>query len=179
MGFKQRERYFLLIALICISLFIGDKFIVSPLFKLWKKRTARIVELRNLLEKGDILIDREENLKQRWNSMKERILTGQTSKAENQVLNAVSSWARTSGITINSIKPRWIEDEKEFKKLEFRLFAKGGLESLARFLYELESNPLALKVEDFEVTAPTGNEKELSLNLRFSGLVHYQNQSGG
>jgi len=72
---------------------------------------------------------------------------------------------------VTSLKPRWSRKEKVFRKLEFRATAQGGIGSIARFLYELETDPLPLKVEDVVVTARDGRGDVLALGIRFSGLV--------
>ena len=55
--------------------------------------------------------------------------------------------------------------------LECRADAFGSIQSLARFLYELERDPLALKVDELEITARDSEGQQLSLSVRFSGLL--------
>jgi Tfp pilus assembly protein PilO len=171
MGFNKREKWLILAAVLCIVILGGDRFILSPMLNLWKTRSARITELEESLNKGSILLDREKTLTQRWQEMKGRSLTNEMSSAENQVLNRVSDWARTSGLNVASLRPRWIDEGEESKKLEFGLSATGSMDSVARFLYELERDPLAIRLEDMELVARDDQGRELTFSARFTGLI--------
>jgi hypothetical protein len=99
------------------------------------------------------------------------------SLAEDQVLKSVGRWARDSRLSVTSLKPRWLRDEDDFRKLEFRAAAEGNMESIARFVYELERDPLPLKIEDIEIAARDERGDRLSLGVRFSGLVLMEENS--
>jgi hypothetical protein len=55
--------------------------------------------------------------------------------------------------------------------LECRADAFGNMQALTRFLYDVEKDPLALKVEAVEITTRDNDGQELSLALQVSGLV--------
>jgi Tfp pilus assembly protein PilO len=177
MGFKKREQYLLIAAIVCLSILLGDKFVLSPMVNVWKKRADRIASLKQSLENGEILVEREEALKKAWEDMKSRSLAAKTSSAENQALDSVNDWARTSGLNVTSLKPRWIQGDEEPKKLELRLSAKGDMKSVARFLYELERDSLAFSVEDIEISTNNEQRNELAMNLRFTGLILADDES--
>ena len=111
------------------------------------------------------------DLTRRWNDTNERSLTSEMSVAENRIMNSVSDWAGKSGLEVSSLKPRRMFGEKEFKKLEFRLAATGDMESVTRFLFELETDPLSLKLEDLDITARDNEGRDLALTVRFTGLI--------
>ena len=177
MGFKKREKLLILAALICISLLFGDKLIVSPLIHLWKTHSERITLLQQSLEKGSFLIDRADAIQRMWQDMKKRSLAQEKPNAENQVLNSVNDWARNSGLSVVSLKPRWIESDGQSLQLECRLSATGDMRSLMRFLYEIESDSLALWLEDVEITTRDARGAELDLTARFSGLIVMEEES--
>ena len=55
--------------------------------------------------------------------------------------------------------------------LECRIDALGSMPALTRFLYEVEKDPLALKVESMDITARDNDGQQLSLALQISGLL--------
>ena len=55
--------------------------------------------------------------------------------------------------------------------LECRADASGSLSALTRFLYEIEKDPLALRIDSLEITARDNTGQQLSLNLQVSGLL--------
>jgi hypothetical protein len=54
---------------------------------------------------------------------------------------------------------------------ECRIDAAGDLEHLSRFLYRVEREPMALKLESVELGARDKEGRQLSLGLQLSALV--------
>ncbi len=171
MGPDRRRRVLMVAAIVAVGAVAGDRVILTPLLDFWKARTERVADLEKSLGKGRVLAEREETMKDRWQEMKERSLPVDMSLAEDQVLKSVGRWARDSRLGVTSLKPRWLRDEDDFRKIEFRAAAEGNIESIARFVYELERDPLPLKIEDIEIAARDERGGRLSLSVRFSGLV--------
>ena len=172
MAFRKREQWLALGALICVSAFVGDRFIVSPLTSLWKQRSKRIVELGRQLSTGLALVEREEAIRKRWDTMKEQALPKDKSVSEKQVLQAIDDWIARARLAVSSVKPRWIEEKSQpYKTIECRVAAEGDLASVVRFMYELERDPMALRLEEVEIASREDRGQKLSLSLRFTGLV--------
>ena len=55
--------------------------------------------------------------------------------------------------------------------LNCRLEASGDLGTLSRFVYDLEKDPMALKLESVELSAHDNTGQQLTLDLQISGLV--------
>jgi hypothetical protein len=55
--------------------------------------------------------------------------------------------------------------------LECRADTFGNLASLTRFLYEIEKDPLALKVDAIEIAARDNEGQQLTLGVQISGLL--------
>jgi len=177
MGFKLRERILVIAAVVGIVLLMGDKLIVSPLFRVWKTRAERISQLKQNLENGSVLLERKDAIDRKWRDMNERSLSLDIAAAENKILNAVNRWASQSRLNMTSLKPRWLHDEENSKKLEFRLTGSGDVESVSRFLYEIENDPLAIKLEDIEISSRDDRGRELELSVRFTGLILMKEKS--
>lgn len=170
MGSKNRERMLLIAVAVCLGALGLDKLVITPLTTMWTTRSEKIVELKRSVEKGKQLIAREKRLNERWREMQDQSRTKDLSTTENELMRAVNSWAAASRLTVTSIKPRWIEEEK-CRKLEVRASTTGTIDTITRFLYELECDTQPLKVEDVDISAP--NDKNLTLNceVRFTRLV--------
>jgi Tfp pilus assembly protein PilO len=167
----SRQKALTLVAIGAVALLAGDKLLITPLTGLWKGYASRISELRVNLNQGTSLIAREQVIRGRWDKVRKSVLPTDASAAESKVLTAVERWTRVSGITFTSIKPQWKQNADDYKTLECRVDATGDMESLTRFIYELERDPLALRVEDLEVSARDDNGQQLSLGVRFTALV--------
>jgi len=171
MDLKTRERMLLFAAVICLGVWAGDKLIRSPLANLWKQHSQKIAEIKRFLMKGRALIAREDSLRERWQEMKRHSLPVEVSVAENRVLQSLSHWSQESRIGATSVKPRWTHEEQDHMKMECRAGTQGSIGAVARFLYELERDPLALRVEEIEIAARDDNGRDLTLDVRFTGLL--------
>jgi translation initiation factor IF-2 len=99
------------------------------------------------------------------------MLPNNVSVAENEVLRAFERWSQQSRLSVTSIKPQWKRTADDYMTLECRADAFGSLEALTRFLYDVERDSLALKVEAVEITTRDNEGQQLSLALQVSGLL--------
>jgi hypothetical protein len=170
MKIKNREKFLVIAAISVIVLLAGDRFIVSPLVRAWKARANRIAELTKSLSKGMSLLDREKALRSRWENMKTNALPTDSSVAESELSKAVERWSQESGISISGFKPQAKSHADDYMTLECRADGSGNMQALTRFLYNLEKDHLAFKVEDLEISARDNAGVELALVVRISGL---------
>ena len=171
MNIKNRQHFLGLLALSAVALWAGEKLVYSPLTKSWAARSERLVKLRKSVEQGSKVLEREKVVRERWEQMRANTLTHVLSEGESQVFKSFDRWSRDSGVRVNSIKPQWKRNDDDYMTLECRTDASGNLSTLTRFLYEIEKDPLALKVESVELTARDPGGQQLTLGLTVSGLL--------
>lgn len=171
MKIKNRQRLLVVLAVTAFALLIGDKIVFTPLVNSWKARTVTITELRQKIAKGELLVTREQVVRDRWTQMQHDMLPTETSLAEQQVLKAFDSWAQRSGVSVNSITPQWKRDSDDYMTLECRVDAAGDLETLSQFIYNVEKDTMALKLESVELSASDNNGQLLRLGLQVSGVA--------
>ena len=171
MKIDNRQQLLAVIAIAVVALWASDHLIISPLTRSWEARTARIRELRKSVSQGELLQQRERVIRDRWDSMRTNTLPDNVSAAENEVFKAFDRWSQASQISISSIKPQWKRNEDDYMTLECRADAFGNMSALTRFLYEVEKDPLALRVESMEITSRDNDGQQLSLALQVSGLL--------
>jgi hypothetical protein len=171
MQIKNRQQFLIIAAIAAIALFAGDRLVLSPLLTAWGGRATRITELRKQITQGKLLLQREQSIRGRWQQMSGNTLPGNTSAAEQQVFKAIDLWAQNSGVAISAITPQWKHDSDDYMTFECRVDAAGDLGKLSRFLYSVERDPMALKLELVELGARDKEGQQLSLGLQLSGLV--------
>ncbi len=171
MEIKNRQQVLLIVALTAVVLFGGDKLILTPLTNAWNSRTARIKELRSRITEGKMLVQREASIRGRWAHMQGNTLTNNQSAAAQQFFQALYGWQQTSGVNISATTPQWKQDSEDYMTYQCRVDASGNLSSLSRFLYEIERNPLAVKLDSLELSAHDKEGQQLTLALQVSGLV--------
>jgi hypothetical protein len=160
-----------LLAGLGLALLLGDRLVFSPLVRSWKERSDRITRLRTDIAQGSLLLDREQTIRERWESMRTNTLPENISAAESEVLQAFEHWSQISQISIANFKPQWKETDENYITLECRADAFGSIDALTRFLYNVERDPLALRIEAVEIAARDNSGAQLSLGLQVSGVT--------
>ncbi|HAV61103.1 MAG TPA: hypothetical protein DCY13_01900 [Verrucomicrobiales bacterium] len=167
----QRQQLLLILAGAVVGLFLVDRLVFTPLAAGWRERSETIAGLRESIEKGRLMIDREEFTRRAWNDLRKNTLPASVSHAEKTLLEAFDQWSRDSRVTVSSIKPQWKRGANEdYSLLECRVDASGDLERLAKFLHAVERSDMALRIESVELTARDSDGQNLAMGLMVSGL---------
>jgi hypothetical protein len=167
----KRQQLLVVAAIAGIVLFAGDKLLLTPLTAAWKARNAHIHELQTQLAQGKTLLDREARLRSSWEQIRRSSLPRSTSAAEQQFFRAIDQWAQDSRIGITAITPQWKTDSKEYMTLQCRVDAAGNIGALSRFVYNIERDAMALKIESVELGSRDKEGQALSMGLQVSALV--------
>jgi hypothetical protein len=169
---KNRQKFLTILTLTVIGLLVLDKIAVPPLTKLWHSRSAELASLKDQVNHGASLQRRKESLRQEWATIKSSALTNDTTLAQQQLLTGLYRWAQTSGIQIDNITPNPKQGaDASYKILDCRVDATGSIDLLSRFMYELETDPMALKVQSVEMTSKDNTGQVIGLGVQISGLI--------
>ena len=171
MKIKNRQQLLIIGVIVVAAIFAGDKVLLTPLGNLWTARSKKIVELKKKVESGAQLIQREQNLHNAWNQMRTNTLPVNPSRAEQQLLSALNRWSQDSRISITSLSPQWKHDSDDYMTLQCRVEAAGNMNAVSRFLYDVEKDPMALRLEMVEISSRDAEGQQLALGLQLSGLV--------
>jgi len=168
---QKRQHLLALFAIAVVALFAGDKVVVQPLTKSWKNRQTLIEKREKDVRAGTGILERDRATRDRWNTMRKGSLPKDASAAEQQLLSAFDKWSRDARISVSSIKPQWKRGSTDdHSLLECRVDASGSLSALSRFIYEMEQDPMALKIEAVELSTRDSTGSQLALGLLVSGL---------
>jgi Tfp pilus assembly protein PilO len=171
MKINNRQQLLTVAAIAVVALFAADKLLFSPLTQFWKGRSKAIGELRERVTRGKNLQDREGALRSDWQRMRTNTLPTDESLAEEQVLKAFRKWERDSRVTITSISPQSKHDAEEYTTIQCRVEASGTIDNMNHFLYDMEKDPMALKLELVELSSHDTEGQTLLLGLQVSGLI--------
>lgn len=171
MKIANRQQFLGILAIAAVALLAGDRLVFTPLARAWKAKAERIAKLKEDVSNGQALLARETAIRQRWEQMQTNALTGEPSVAENQVFKAFERWAQDSRITMNSIKPQWKKPADDFMTLECSVEATGNLSAVTRFLYNIERDPLAIRITAMQITARDDSGEQLTLSMQVSALL--------
>jgi len=167
---KNRQHLLLLGAVLVIGIFLGDRLVISPMIKGWKARSARLVDLRQKVHNGEMLIERGDALKSRWSEFRTNALPSEAASAEKLVLGAFDRWSRDSGVSVSSIRPQWKRADNDYMTLECAGQIAGNLGEVSRFLYEVEHDPMGIKVDRATLATRDTDGAQITLEVQVSGL---------
>ena len=171
MKIDNRQRLLGIVAIVIVALFVADRMVFTPLIEGWKSRSEQLTQLRKSIDQGSMLIKREKITRDRWNELRTSTLPVNASQAEKEMLNAFEKWSADSQVSISSIRPQWKKGATdEYSLLECRVDAAGTLPVVAKFLYNIESSPMAVKMETVELTARDNNGEQIALGLLISAV---------
>ncbi|HTR40688.1 MAG TPA: type 4a pilus biogenesis protein PilO [Pseudomonadales bacterium] len=171
MKIQNREQLLMVVVLGLVALWAGNLLVFGPMAKWWHTRQDAIKQLRQEVSQGKSLIRRESYILSEWSNMRTNSLPNDSSLAEQQVLRSLNNWVGDSGVNVSSVTPQWQMDQDDYSTLDCRVEATGDLGTLSRFLYEIESNPMALQLASIELTANDERGQQLTLGLEISGLA--------
>ncbi len=178
---QNRQKVLTIGAALVVGLLIADSLIIEPLIKSWKDREAQIKVLTQKIGDGKKLLKLEASIRSLWSNMRSNALPNNFSEANRMVLGSVNRWVERSGIILNAnnpsppVQPRSATDE-DYMTLECRSDVNGGMMNVARFIFELERDPLAIKIEDIDLLTKDDKGQQLSLGVRFTGLLFTSEQ---
>lgn len=171
MKIENRQKLLVIVTIVAGVYFIGDYFVLTPLVKFWRSRAEAISSLRKQVADGEDIRAQADSIQLKWNRLRTNSLPESTSAAEQRVFKAFDSWSRQSSVTLLSVTPQWKRDADDHITLECRVEAGGNLSALTRFLYEVEKDPMALRMTGVELSARDAEGQEMTLGLHVSGLV--------
>jgi Tfp pilus assembly protein PilO len=174
---KNRQQFLTILVIAAVSLLALDKIVTPPLMKLWNTRAARIKQLRNDVTNGMQMQKSKDVIRRRWAQMQASALTNNTTVAEQQLFTGLNHWSQLSGISINTVTPQWKQgSDSTYKTIECRVDASGSIDRVSQFLYDLEKDPMALKLQSVELSSRDNTGMQLALGVQISGLVLTPNE---
>jgi Tfp pilus assembly protein PilO len=177
MNLNKRQQLLAILAIVAVGFFVADKLVIAPLTSSWKTRAARLEKLKKDVREGGDTLKRESAWRSQWDRMRTNTLANmkpeaeKKPEAESQMLKAFDRWAQESDVSVSSVRPQWKEAEDDYKTLECRADVAGSLSAIAHFLFQIERDPLGVKVDSMELTARDVEGSQLALVIQVSGLL--------
>jgi Tfp pilus assembly protein PilO len=177
MQIKDRQQVLTALAIAAVALLLLDKMVLPPVTAFWKDRNQQIKDLKGKIDNGEWLTKNKDKIRGRWAAIQAAALTNNISLAQQQLFRGIDQWTDSSGINVNDITPQWKDSsDSSYKTVECRVDATGSIDRVTRFLYDLEKDPMALKLQSVELTANDNTGQQLALSVQVSGLVLTPNQ---
>ncbi len=168
---KNREKTLAIVVGVCAVLWLGNLLVFRPLVDTWHDKSAQIAKLQQQLASGKQLLNRGPEILDRWDKMQTNSLPASAAAAESKLLNSFDQWVSDSGVLQGSFRPQLKESDEDYSSMECRADVSGNIDQIFNFLYDLEKDPTALKLDSVELTSRDDAGKQLALVIEMSGLM--------
>lgn len=169
MVLSKRERIILVVAIIAIVMLVADKFVIGPISTRREQTKTRKLELQAELENARILFSRRKLMERKWKTLLSDGLRNDA-EAESKIARALDEWSNQAMLTLSSVKPERVASDKGLKEMTFVVAGTGTLEAVSRFLWQIETTSMPIKVMDMQVGSSNETGQSMSLQLRLSAL---------
>lgn len=172
MQIKNRQQFLTILTLTAVGLLALDRVVRPPLQKMWNTRAEEIKSLKDKVRDGSALQHRKDSLRQRWDGIQNSTLPNDPTAAEQALWEGLNRWVTFSGVTLQNVAPTLKQsNDPAYKTLECRIDASGNLNALSQFLYSMETDNMALRVQSIEMTSKDANGTTIGLGLQISALI--------
>jgi Tfp pilus assembly protein PilO len=169
MVLTKRERIILIVTLVCVGLLIVNEFIAKPVQDKLGEMEAERQQLQVDLEEAQVLMSNQGAMQRKWKTLVSDGLRNDA-EAESKVLGALREWSDDAGLALSSIKPDRGASDQGLQEMIFTVAGKGTLESVSRFLWEIETAALPAKIRDLQLGSGSESDGTMSLQLHLSVL---------
>jgi Tfp pilus assembly protein PilO len=169
MVLSKRERIILFATLASVGLFVVNTFVIEPVQAKLDEMESQRQQLLGELNEGELLIGNHRRMQEKWKAMLSNGLRNDA-EAESRVLSALREWSGAAGLALSSIKPERVASDKGLQEMIFTVAGKGSLDSVARFLWQIETAALPVKIKDMQLGSSSESGDSMSLQLHLSAL---------
>ena len=164
-----REKLLPVVIGVCIGLVVLDYAVIEPAIHAWNEQSERLTALQRKVDNGSKLLARETIIRDRWAEMERANLPDDDSAAMSEAINAMARWKLASGIGLPSLTPpQQAREDNGYDDFEYRATVTGTEATVGRFLYEMETDPIPVNLQECEIASRDPKGEGLTLTARFS-----------
>ncbi|MHC4625614.1 MAG: hypothetical protein ACYTDV_01415 [Planctomycetota bacterium] len=156
-------------AIASVGLFAAVKLVIDPVQAKRDSMESQRQQLLGDLNEAELLIGNHARMQRRWNSMLSDGLRNEA-EAESKILGALRQWSGAANMALSSIRPERTSSNKGLQEMIFTVAGRGSLESVARFLWQIETAALPVKIRDMQLGSSSEAGDSMSLQLHLSAL---------
>ena len=170
MNLSKREMTILLLTLTVVGLLLADRMLISPVLAYRQTLAMEVDSLTDVLAHDRRLIRQGVKEQKRWKKMMLAGLPSTASEADSRTLAAINQWANETGLELVSVKPEYQRSDEILVPVIFRVSATGNIQSIAKFIWQVETAAMPVCVEGMQISQHTKSKGSLSLQMGLSSL---------
>jgi Tfp pilus assembly protein PilO len=176
MDLSKREKGLLFASLGVLTILAIDFYALTPLTEQQDLLNAQRDQILADMTKAQKLFAEKKQLAPKWSTMLSNGLKTDPAEAEGQLLHALRDWAKETNVTLSSVKPDRPESKDQLKQIHIQASGTGSMESIAKFLWKMQSANFPLKTTEFQLGARNEGDTNLALQIKVSTLYRSSEQ---
>jgi hypothetical protein len=152
-----------------VGFLVLNKFLIGPVAGKLQQLETQKSQLLIELDEAQNLFRKRRILEKEWKNTLSEGLRNEV-EAESKVGRALNEWSQEARLTLSSVKPDRVASDKGLKEMTFVVVGTGTLDAMARFLWQIETAPLPIKVKDMQLGSSNESGQSMSVQLRLSAL---------
>jgi len=163
-----REQRIATLTLIAVGIFALDQLVLTPVLSMRDALTVRHERATDQLDDARSLLAENRTARKRIRELRAAGLGGEASVSESQLLNSMRSWAQSAGLKLASIRPDRATASQGLHEIVFQAGGEGTLRAVARFLFDIQTADIPIRVSELQIASRTDGADDLTLQLRVS-----------
>lgn len=168
MALTIRERRIMIGAVSAVVILVANHYVFSPVMARRAETKQLRIDLEDQVEQSQTVLGRKDVLHQRWTQMQENGLGTDVQKAESMVYRFIEDASASSGLELGSIQPDRRKAETQLGEIEFVLSGAGSMRSVTRFLWNLETAQIPLKIKSYQLGSKNETAQEMTVQVTLS-----------
>lgn len=164
---SERERAILIVTVALAVSAAAYGLVIEPAGTAWNALKNDITSKENTIIKDKELLSRYDALEEEYKKFPTLIEKGESEERETQnALASIETISKESGCHIANVKPRQSKKVGSYREISFEVIAEGDIETISRFMYNLETSKALLRIKRFTITSrsePSGALKSIFL----------------
>ncbi|QOV89823.1 hypothetical protein [Humisphaera borealis] len=167
---SPRERSLALIVLSVVGVALLYQFVIDPYFQKRRELKAAIELKEDELNRNRKLFNDEKRLKAVLTNLNAGGLKTDVAEARSQLLYAISSWTKDSGVNLSSLKEGRTTSEGKWIQINTQASGTGPQKAIANLLWRVETASIPVRVTEMTVNSRREGTDDLQINLGVSTL---------
>ena len=168
---NRREKIIALILVAVLGLLVLDMYVYTPYTDERARVSKALDEAVKKEDKAQRLLRARARTDSQWKTLLDQGLKTDPAAAESQALHYMRTWADSSRVDFQSLKPDRVARSGDFQQIRIQATGTTTTAAFAKLLSQIETATIPMKVNDLRLTSRKEGNDDLSFAMSVSTIV--------
>ncbi|QQE11307.1 hypothetical protein JD969_17690 [Planctomycetota bacterium] len=175
MAISKREKRILYFAIFAIIALLLNSLIINPYLEYVDYLDMQKVEKQQELVDINNLIKKQKRYQAQYNNMIDIHKGKLKSSAENEAITEIKNYVNQAELRLVGLKPEHTRTLDEFQEFIISIQAEGGIDTITKFIYQIETSQLPFKINNLELITEKNSIGQIKLQSKIS-IIYKENE---